>query len=143
MFKCIRFVKLAIFTVLLAQLVSCGTLMYPERRGQRSGRIDAGVAILDGVGLLLFVIPGIIAFVIDFHNGTIYLPGTSRTSLDLQKMKAVKFDAKHYTDKSLEKILKQETGFDVKLNASNIIVTRLGSRDEVRFELAKIYGMQN
>ena len=53
---------------------SCGTLLYPERRGQPRGQLDPGVVILDALGLLFFVIPGVIAFVIDFGNGTIYLP---------------------------------------------------------------------
>jgi len=42
---------------LTAQL-ACGTILYPERRGQKSGRIDPAVAIMDGIGLLLFLIPG-------------------------------------------------------------------------------------
>lgn len=57
-------------------LAACGTILYPERKGQKDGRIDPAVAILDGLGLLLFLIPGVIAFAVDFSNGTIYLPGT-------------------------------------------------------------------
>ena len=53
---------------------SCGTLLYPERVGQSPGRIDPAIAILDGVGLLLFLVPGIIAFAVDFSTGAIYLP---------------------------------------------------------------------
>jgi len=53
----------------------CGTLMYPERRGQRhSNQIDWKVVALNGLGLLLFFIPGVIAFAVDFHSGAIYLP---------------------------------------------------------------------
>jgi hypothetical protein len=50
--------------------------MYPERKGQIDGKIDPTVAILNGIGLLLFLVPGVIAFAVDFSNGTIYLPGT-------------------------------------------------------------------
>jgi hypothetical protein len=54
---------------------SCGTLLHPERVGQPAmGRIDPAVAILDGLGLLLFVVPGIVAFIVDFATGAIYLP---------------------------------------------------------------------
>jgi len=63
--------------VLVFQLAACGTLMYPERKGQKTGKIDPNVAILDGLGLLLFIIPGVIAYAVDFSNGTIYLPGTA------------------------------------------------------------------
>jgi len=53
----------------------CGTLMHPERRGQRhSNQIDWKVVALNGLGLLLFFIPGVIAFAVDFYTGAIYLP---------------------------------------------------------------------
>jgi hypothetical protein len=58
----------------LALSSGCGLLLYPERRGQRGGRLDWGVVLLDGLGLLLFLVPGIVAFVVDFATGTIYLP---------------------------------------------------------------------
>ena len=69
--------RIFICIVLMAQLMGCGTILYPERKGQTGGRIDAGVALLDGIGILVFIIPGVIAFAVDFYNGTIYLPGTS------------------------------------------------------------------
>lgn len=53
----------------------CGTLIHAERRGQpHSDRLDWGIVTLDGLGLLLFFIPGVIAFVVDFGTGAIYLP---------------------------------------------------------------------
>ncbi len=55
----------------------CGILLYPERRGQPKGQLDWGVVALDGLGLLLFVVPGIIAFAVDFGTGAIYLPPES------------------------------------------------------------------
>ncbi|NHI01904.1 MULTISPECIES: hypothetical protein [Oceanimonas] len=66
---------LALAGVMTTQLAACGTVFYPERKGQRSGRIDPVVAIANGVGLLFFLVPGVIAFAVDFSNGTIYLPG--------------------------------------------------------------------
>src|SRR5436190_10407641 len=60
----------------------CGTLLYPERRGQQAGKLDCGVILLDGLGLLLFFVPGIIAFAVDFATGAIYLPaGESQSFL--------------------------------------------------------------
>lgn len=59
---------------LLAQLAGCGTLFYPERRGQLNGQIDPAVAALNAVGILFYVVPGLIAFAIDFASGAIYLP---------------------------------------------------------------------
>lgn len=55
--------------------IGCGTLMYPERHGQPHSRdIDWKVVALDGLGLVLFFVPGVIAFVVDFATGSIYLP---------------------------------------------------------------------
>jgi hypothetical protein len=55
--------------------IGCGTLFHSERCGRpHGGRIDWKVAALDGLGLILFFIPGVIAFVVDFSTGAIYLP---------------------------------------------------------------------
>ena len=70
-----RLLMLAGTTALVAPLSACGTLLYPERRGQKGGRLDTAVVILDGLGLLLFLVPGIVAFAVDFGTGAIYLPG--------------------------------------------------------------------
>ncbi|MEM5516107.1 hypothetical protein WNY37_04050 [Henriciella sp. AS95] len=73
-----RLLMLAGTTALAAPLSACGTLLYPERRGQTGGRLDTAVVILDGLGLLLFLVPGLIAFAVDFGSGAIYLPGGRR-----------------------------------------------------------------
>ena len=124
--------------VLIAQLVGCGTILYPERKGQKSGRIDMGVALLDGVGLLLFLIPGVIAFAVDFNNGTIYLPGTSRSSLDLKNIKQVKFDPKHNSLAGIERIIKEQTGYAVKLGQSNMRIVKLKSTNDMIVQFAQI-----
>lgn len=58
-------------------LTGCGTLFHGERRGQRhNGRIDWKIAALNGLGLVFFFVPGVIAFAIDFYTGAIYLPAS-------------------------------------------------------------------
>jgi len=69
-------IRIFIVAILIVQLTGCGTILYPERKGQKSGTIDSGVVVLDAIGLLIFIVPGIIAYILDFSNGTIYLPGT-------------------------------------------------------------------
>jgi hypothetical protein len=62
---------------------ACGTILYPERRGQDAkGDLDIGVVLLDGVGLLFFLIPGIIAYAVDFSTGAIYLPPEEEGLID-------------------------------------------------------------
>lgn len=128
--------------VFVFQSVGCGTLMYPERRGQRDGRIDVGVAVLDGVGLLFFLIPGVIAYAVDFSNGTIYLPGTSRgamrSSLELKDIKQVKFDPKHNSLASIEKIIKEQTGCEVSLARSSMRIVKLKSTDDMLAQFAQV-----
>ncbi len=53
---------------------ACGYLTYPERQGLRGDRVDGTVAVLDAIGLLFFILPGVIAFAVDFSTGCIYLP---------------------------------------------------------------------
>ena len=72
---------------LFTQLTACGTLFYPDRRGQIEGKIDPAVAAMDAIGILFFVIPGLIAFAIDFATGAIYLPGGHTAQLDPQQLK--------------------------------------------------------
>jgi len=56
-------------------LSGCGALFQSERCGRpHSNEIDWKIAALDGLGLLLFFVPGVIAFVVDFSTGAIYLP---------------------------------------------------------------------
>lgn len=53
----------------------CGTLLFSERQDEiHSKKLDPNVLILDGVGLLFFIVPGLVAFGIDFYTGAIYLP---------------------------------------------------------------------
>jgi hypothetical protein len=43
----------------------------------RSNDIDWKVAALNGLGLILFFVPGVVAFAVDFYTGAIYLPAGS------------------------------------------------------------------
>jgi hypothetical protein len=141
----INALRLFVCAVFMVQLMGCGTIMYPERKGQSEGRIDAGVAILDGLGLLFFIIPGVIAFAVDFSNGTIYLPERHlRSSLDDKTLKVVTFDAKHSSMASIERIIKDESGCVVKLEQGNIKISKLKSVKDMMVQFAKILPvMQN
>lgn len=67
---------------LVLNLTACGYFLYPERKGQSGGRVDPVVVILDGAGLLFGLLPGIVAFAVDFTNGTIYLPSGGSSAID-------------------------------------------------------------
>ena len=125
--------------VLTLQLMGCGTLMYPERRGQRGGRLDVGVTILDAVGLLFFIIPGVIAFCVDFSNGTIYLPSRGPVVIErVSQLRQIKFDPKHTSLASIVRIIKNETGYEVKLNQDNMKVAKLRSVNDMLVQFAQV-----
>lgn len=65
------------FTLIIFLISSCGTILYPERKGRKGGELDPAIVVLDAVGLLFFLIPGIIAFAIDFDTGCIYIGSKS------------------------------------------------------------------
>lgn len=99
----------------------CGLLLYPERRGQRGGRLDWGVVLLDGLGLLLFFIPGIIAFVVDFATGTIYLPpegypyGQTQPDSPDKPLVSVRVPRKELTRERIEAIVSRHAGRPISL----------------------------
>uniref|UniRef100_A0A1I8AIZ8 YceK/YidQ family lipoprotein n=1 Tax=Steinernema glaseri TaxID=37863 RepID=A0A1I8AIZ8_9BILA len=70
-----RLIGGAVVAALLTQLTACGTLFFPDRRGQIEGKVDPVIVALDAIGILFYVIPGLIAFGVDFATGAIYLPG--------------------------------------------------------------------
>jgi hypothetical protein len=61
---------------------SCGYFLHPERRGQQSGRIDSATMVMDLLWLLPGIVPGVIALVVDFSSGAIYVRGG--TALNVQ-----------------------------------------------------------
>ena len=67
--------SLGLALTLLLPAPGCGTLMFSERQSQpHSDRLDPNILILDGIGLLFFVVPGLVAFGVDFYTGAVYLP---------------------------------------------------------------------
>jgi hypothetical protein len=85
------------------------------------------------------LIPGIIAFAVDFNNGTIYLPGgVLSQSSDPNDIKVVKFDPKHSSLAGIERIIQKETGCIVKLDQPDMRITKLRSKDEISAQFAKV-----
>lgn len=73
-----RVAAIALSAAMTLQLASCGTILYPERRGTQGGHVDTGVAVMDGLWCLLFIVPGVVAYIVDFSNGAIYEGGNRR-----------------------------------------------------------------
>ncbi|ASK19220.1 MULTISPECIES: hypothetical protein [unclassified Halomonas] len=119
-----RWLTGAIVGVSIVTLSGCGTLFHPERKGQMSGNVDPVVAIANGVGLLFFIVPGVIAYAVDFSNGTIYLPSASSASVDIHHLD----DAMDVA--SLEKLLSDKAGQPVSLENELLMMEEVASLDE-------------
>lgn len=106
-----------IMASMVLTLTSCGTLIHPERRGQPAGRLDPAIVVLDAVGLLLFFVPGVIAFAVDFSTGAIYLPPEHAAALpvDSAHLRTVRMSPDELTPQKIESIVQQETGKNIRL----------------------------
>lgn len=123
------------------QLASCGFLLYPERRGQTHGRIDAAIAVLDGVGLLLFVIPGIVAFAVDFATGTIYLPGSKRaftTPSDGNDMTVIHVNPGDLNISMIEKVVTEHTEYPLSFDREDLRVYECDGVENIGEELVRL-----
>ena len=133
-----KFFSILILFCLLVQTFACGTIIYPERRGQKEGRIDIHVAILDGLGLLLFIIPGVIAYAVDFSTGAIFLPGGGKKSSPVSDgIKMVKIDPSKLDEKILMETVTVETGISASV-LKKAQVYALNGNENVREKLIEM-----
>ncbi|MDP6179807.1 MAG: hypothetical protein QGG48_07950 [Desulfatiglandales bacterium] len=110
-------------------------------RGQTHGRIDVGVAVLDGIGVLLFVVPGLIAFAVDFETGAIYLPGGKRAESLTSKaddMLVIRVDPNDLTRQRIEEIASREIGYPIRLDQRNAQIFELDKKENIGTELSRI-----
>jgi len=113
--------------ILIIDLTACGTILHPERKGQRGGgEIDVGVAVLDGIGLLFFIIPGVIAYAVDFSNNTIYLPRGHRS----HRLVKIHVDGK-MDQAAIESVLQDKLGRDANLHQPGVEIVKLSSVDDL------------
>ncbi|MEW5734636.1 MAG: hypothetical protein AB1921_07260 [Thermodesulfobacteriota bacterium] len=139
-------VMLAVVLAFLVQTAACGYFLYPERRGRTQGKVDPAVAIMDGACLLLFIIPGVIAFAVDFSSGAIYMAGDGKKgSANPQSAPRVLHAAADGLDQSgIEAAVYAETGRRVDLSQATVrILDGAPSEQQIMAmaELAQVRGM--
>lgn len=123
--------KLSICLILAiaVQALACGTILYPERRGQAKGEIDPGVAILDAVLFIPGILPGVIAFAVDFSTGAIYRSSKKTALLELEKsndLLAMDLSLQVVDQKRLKKFIKDQTGLSVSLKDCRLYRVKTG-----------------
>lgn len=119
----------------LPLLSSCGTIIYPRRVNQwERGGIDPAIVILDGIGLFFFVIPGLIAFAVDFGTGAIFYPegkdynDPERTIFDQWKDEA--WETGKIDQQAIERFIAEKTGRSIKLDEETVLVQKLDHLDQ-------------
>ncbi len=133
-----RLLTFFVLIFLIMQTASCGYFIHPERRGQTGGKIDTQIAILDGLGLLLFIIPGVIAYAVDFSSGAIFLPGGEKSSSitpDNENVVVVQTDKDKLNFQTINEIVKEHTGYTV--DTASAQVYELDSVDQARKKVAQ------
>ena len=128
--KITKTIVMSLTMVLVLQLTGCGIILHPERKGQVGGKVDPAIAILDGIGLLLFLIPGVIAFAVDFSTGTIYFPHGRHSSLTPAEMDSIKQNGKVDVNK-LNALLSSKLGQSINVQSSNVQVKQFSSEDKL------------
>jgi hypothetical protein len=106
---------------LLTQLTACGTLFFPDRRGQIEGRIDPVVAGLNAIGILFYVLPGLIAFGIDFASGAIYLPNDQYSHVDPEDLQNLVEADGTIDPLKLKALIERQTGHSLPLDDPRLI----------------------
>ncbi len=129
-------ITLPLIAVLVLQLSACGTIIHPERKGQNAGQLDTSIVVLDAIGLFFYLIPGVIAFAVDFNNGSIYLPGGS-ASINSNEINIVNIEGE-ITNEKIEQVILEQAGTIVSLNEDEVhlsekITTLSSLENEVRF----------
>lgn len=125
----------ALAGALFTQLTACGTLFYPERRGQIDGKIDPAIFVLDALGILFYVLPGLIALGVDFATGAIYLPDGTY-SLAPQSLQDT-LDADGQVNKAkLRALILEATGHDLPLDHPRLIESRGGPEQLAAYGLS-------
>ena len=119
----------------LGLVAGCGMILHPERRNQPpGGNIDWSIFALDAVGLLLFFIPGVIAFAVDYSTGAIYLPpnqyGSAGRPAKDQPLVAVNVPQKELTQQRLEQVASRHAGRDIRLIAGEYDTAPLSKLDD-------------
>jgi hypothetical protein len=114
----------------LSVATGCGMILHPERRGQPpGGSLDWSIVALDAVGLLLFFIPGVIAFAVDFATGAIYLPppgyGDAERLTNDEQLVQVHVPPKELTPNRLEQVASKHAGRDVRLMRGKFLTAPL------------------
>jgi hypothetical protein len=95
---------------------------------------------LDGLGLLLFFVPGVIAFAVDFGTGAIYLPPdyygqSEHGGFAPATCEVIHVPPEELTQEKLETVLSERTGQPVKFAPGSYHVRELDKTEAKSFKV--------
>jgi hypothetical protein len=95
--------------------------------------------VLDGVGVLVFVVPGLVAFGVDFATGAIYLPSGRRTAghPGSDELEVVRRNPDTLSIDEVQAVVSARIGEPLRL-AAQAHVYRLDDADALADEYAKL-----
>lgn len=142
--RVVKVLAVIVLGTVLVQIVGCGTIFYPERRGQSvHGGIDIVVAIADSVWFLAYIIPGLIAWGVDLYTGAIYLPAGKKRFAgppDGKDIVVIKVDPEQLDQKMMEEIVSNHVGQKINLDDPNLQILKFNGTDteELKAFLSRI-----
>ena len=143
-----KFFYPVLILAIMMQVTSCGTLLYPERRGRKSGQCcDPAVVIMDGIGVFFFIIPGLMAFVVDFYTGAIYLPdensGINSSSSTADGLLMIENEPDELTLETIEGIVSKHSRRPIKLAPEEVRIYELENRTDIPSKIASAVNFHN
>lgn len=122
-------------------LTSCGTIFYPDRINQKEpGDLDPAILIADAVGLFFFLIPGIVAFAIDFGTGAIYYPAGHEAG-DPERTIFDRDDSQAKLDRNtIERRVGERVGRTIDLGRDDVRAMQIESLDQFWLAHARLAG---
>jgi hypothetical protein len=132
--------RVLVVVVLVVQLLGCGTILYPERRGQPAGKYDTDIVILDAIGLVFFLVPGVIAFAVDFSTGAIYLPKgkTSKTREILGQTEIRQLELRTRDAAGIAAVIEEQTGQKINLHSASVTILKGRDGDDLGAQLHEL-----
>lgn len=148
MYSTQKIVSIFVLALFFAQTLSCGAILYPERNGQQFSqyekrKLDVGVIVLDGVGMFFFLVPGVIAFAVDFITGTIYLPSSeivkkSQNEANLKDVEVIYVDPDSVDFDKVREIIQIHTGKTIPFDSSKVLIYKADDDVDIARELNKL-----
>ncbi|MBV1919270.1 MAG: hypothetical protein KUG73_01195 [Pseudomonadales bacterium] len=122
-FTCRKHITLCLLFFIINS-VSCGYLLHPKRLGQTKGNIDPVILVLDAAGLLIGILPGVVAFAVDITTGTIYLSPGEPSILDTHKKRLTRIPYNNSLSNSIKGVLPISYHREATLNIQRPAIAR-------------------